>query len=131
MKKTVDAGILSKLEKNGVDLKTLESLLPTLEELGLLSVAGNNQQLLINLVAPLLVEPAPILLPVVAGALDIGPAAFYLGAVTLLAAEAGLVVNQVEIPFVGLPADVVLGLLIVPLAVILGGAGTALASAKK
>lgn len=131
MQKTVDAGILSKLEKNGVDLKTLESLLPTLEDAGILSTVGNNQQLLINLVAPLLVEPAPYLLPAVAGALEVGPSAFYLGAVALIAADAGLVVNNVEIPFLGLSAGVVLGLLLVPLAGVLGVAGTALASAKK
>jgi len=131
LKKTVDAGILSKLEKNGVDLKTLESLLPTLEGAGLLSVAGSNQQLLINGVAPLLVEPAPYLLPLIAGALDIGPPAFFLAAAAVLAAEGGLIVNHVQVPFVGLPADVLLGLLLVPLAGVLGVAGAALASAKK
>jgi hypothetical protein len=39
------------LEANGVDLITIEKLLPIAEELGLLSVAANNQQLLVNLVA--------------------------------------------------------------------------------
>ena len=131
LKQTVDLGILSKLEKNGVDLKTLEGLLPTLESTGALSIVGNNQQLLINGIAPLLIEPAPFLLPAVAGALEVGPPAFYLAAAALLGAEGFLVVNNVEIPFVGLPADVFVGLLLVPLAVILGGVGTALASAKK
>lgn len=131
LKQTVDLGVLSKLEKNGVDLKTLEGLLPALESAGLLSIVANNQQLLINGVAPLLVEPAPFLLPIVAGALDIGPPAFFLAAAALLGAEGFLVVNNVQIPFVGLPADVFLGLLLVPLAAALGVAGTALASAKK
>lgn len=131
LKQTVDLGVLSKLEKNGVDLKTLEGLLPALESAGLLSVAGNNQQLLINLAAPLLIEPAPFLLPAVAGALEVGPPAFFLAAATVLAAEGGLVVNHVMVPFIGLPADVLLGLLLVPLAVVLGGLGAALASAKK
>lgn len=131
LKKTVDAGVLSKLEKNGVDLATLESLLPKLEELGLLSIAANNQQLIVNLAAPLLVEPAPYLLPAVAGALDAGPSAFYLAAAATAAAEIALVVNDVEIPFVGLPAGVLAGLLLVPLTVVLGGAGVALGAAKK
>eukprot|EP00568_Trieres_chinensis_P006758 CAMPEP_0183296022 /NCGR_PEP_ID=MMETSP0160_2-20130417/3751_1 /TAXON_ID=2839 ORGANISM="Odontella Sinensis, Strain Grunow 1884" /NCGR_SAMPLE_ID=MMETSP0160_2 /ASSEMBLY_ACC=CAM_ASM_000250 /LENGTH=234 /DNA_ID=CAMNT_0025457589 /DNA_START=41 /DNA_END=745 /DNA_ORIENTATION=- len=128
---TAEYGILSKLEKNGLDLATLESLLPQAEKLGLLSLVANNQQLLINLVAPLLVEPAPLLLPAVAGALEAGPGAFYLAAATLLGLDAALIVNNVEIPFVGLSAGVTLGLLLVPLSVVLGGVGTFLSSTNK
>ncbi len=128
---TIDNGILSKLEANGLDLATVEKLLPLAEELGLLSLAANNQQLLVNLVAPLLVEGAPILLPVVAGALEVGPAAFYGAAIALLGADAFLLVNNVEVPFLGLSAGVTLGLLLVPLALALGVAGTALGSLKK
>ncbi len=122
---------MSKLEAQGVDLKTLESLLPLAEDLGVLSIVANNQQLLVNGVAPLLVEPAPLLLPVVAGALDKGPSAFYGAAAACAALEAYLVVSGAEVPFVGLPAGVVAGLLLVPLTVVTGGLGTALASAKK
>ena len=128
---TIDAGVLSKLEKNGLDLATLEKLLPLAEELGLLSLAANNQQLLVNLVAPLLVEGAPFLLPVVAGALEVGPPAFYLAAAGFGGIEAALIANEVEVPFVGLPAGVVLGLLLVPLTVASAGAGVALGSLKK
>lgn len=128
---TIDNGILSKLEANGLDLATVEKLLPVAEELGLLSLAGNNQQLLVNLVAPLLVEGAPIALPLVAGALEAGPVAFYGAAAALLGADAFLLVNNVEVPFLGLSAGVTLGLLLVPLAVALGVAGTALGSLKK
>eukprot|EP00531_Pseudo-nitzschia_arenysensis_P011751 CAMPEP_0116132286 /NCGR_PEP_ID=MMETSP0329-20121206/9465_1 /TAXON_ID=697910 /ORGANISM="Pseudo-nitzschia arenysensis, Strain B593" /LENGTH=221 /DNA_ID=CAMNT_0003626787 /DNA_START=94 /DNA_END=759 /DNA_ORIENTATION=- len=128
---TIDNGILSKLEANGLDLATVEKLLPLAEELGLLGLAANNQQLLVNLVAPLLVEGAPILLPVVAGALEVGPAAFFGAAAALLGADAFLLVNNVEVPFLGLSAGVTLGLLLVPLAVALGVAGTALGSLKK
>jgi hypothetical protein len=119
------------LEKNGVDLETLESLLPTLERLGALSFAANNQQLLINGVAPLVVEGAPLLLPLVAGALQTGPNAFYLGAALSAGAEFYLVANDVEVPLIGLPAGAILGLLLVPLAVISGGLGVALASVSK
>lgn len=128
---TIDAGVLTKLEKNGLDLAKLEELLPLAEELGLLSLAANNQQLLVNLVAPLLVEGAPLLLPVVAGALEVGPAAFYLAAAGFAGAEFALVANGVEVPFVGLPAGAVAGLLLVPLTVASAGAGVALGSLKK
>ena len=102
-----------------------------LEQYGLLSVAANNQQLLVNLVAPLLVEGAPFLLPVVAGALEVGPPAFYLAAAGFGGLEAALIVNDVEVPFVGLPAGAVAGLLLVPLTVASAGAGVALGSLKK
>ncbi len=128
---TAEYGILSKLEKNGLDLATLESLLPTIEDLGLLSTAGKNQQLLINGLAPVVVEGAPLLLPVVAGALEVGPPAFFLAAAGLAGAEYGLVANNVEIPFVGLPAGVLAGLLLVPLSVGLGGVGVFLGGLKK
>jgi len=131
LKATADAGILSKLEANGVDLETIEDLLPLAEDLGLLSLAGNNQQLLVNGVAPLLVEGAPILLPVVAGALAVGPPAFFLGAAAFGGLEVYLLANDVEVPFVGLSAGVVLGLLLVPLTIVSAAVGVALSNAKK
>lgn len=128
---TAEYGILSKLEKNGLDLATLESLLPTIEELGLLSTAGKNQQLLINGLAPLAVEGAPLLLPVIAGALEVGPPAFFLAAAGFAGAEGALIANNVEVPFVGLPASALAGLLLVPLTVVSGGVGVALSGLKK
>jgi hypothetical protein len=131
LKLTADYEILSKLEKNGLDLAKIESLLPQAENLGLLSLVANNQQLLINLVAPLLIEPAPLLLPVVAGALEVGPTAFYLASLSLVGVEAFLLTNNVEVPFVGLSAGAVAGLLLVPLAVLTGGLGAFFSSLKK
>ena len=131
LKATADNGILSKLEAQGVDLEPIEKLLPVAEQAGLLSLAANNQQLIVNLIAPLLVEGAPLLLPVVAGALGVGPPAFYLAAAAFGGTEALLVANDVEVPLVGLPAGVVLGLLLVPLTVASAGAGYALSLAKK
>lgn len=128
---TAELGILSKLEKQGLDLATIEELLPSAEKLGLLSIVGNNQQLLINLVAPLLIEPAPLLLPAIAGALDIGAPAFFLGAAALVGADALLIVNDVEVPFVGLPAGVLLGALLIPLSAVLAGVGVFFSSVKK
>ena len=119
------------MEAQGVDLETIEKLLPLAEQYGLLSLAGNNQQLIVNLIAPLLVEGAPLLLPVVAGALGVGPPAFYLAAVAFGGTEAFLVANDVEVPLVGLPAGVIAGLLLVPLTAVSAGAGYVLSQAKK
>jgi hypothetical protein len=128
---TVDNGILSKLEKNGLDLATIEKLLPAIEEAGLLGVIANNQQLLVNGLAPVVVEGAPILLPLVAGALDAGPAAFYLASAAAFVAEGYLVVSGAELPLVGLPAGPVAGLLLVPLAVATGAVGAFLGGLQK
>ena len=128
---TLPSDLKTFLEKNGLDLATVEKLLPLAEEYGLLSLAANNQQLLVNLAAPLLVEGAPFLLPVVAGALEVGPAAFFGAAAVLAGLDAALIVNNVEIPFIGLSAGVLLGLILVPLSAVLAGAGVALGSLKK
>lgn len=128
---TADNGILSKLEKNGLDLVTIESLLPVIEEAGLLGVVANNQQLLVNGVAPLVVEGAPFLLPVVAGALEVGPSAFYLASFLSLVAEGYLITSGAELPLVGIPAAPVAGLLFVPLAVATGAVGSFLGGLKK
>ena len=128
---TADAGILSKLEANGLDLATIEKLLPVIEEAGLLSVVANNQQLLINGVAPIVVEGAPFLLPLVAGALEAGPSAFYLASAIAAGTEVLLITNNVEVPLVGLPAAPVAGLLLVPLAVVSAGVGSFLGGLKK
>ena len=109
----------------------MESLLPALEGAGALSLVGNNQQLLLNLLAPPLVEGAPLLIPVLSTAVGIGPLAFFLGSLAFLGADAGLVASGAQIPFVGLSAGFYLGLLLVPLGVVTGGAGVALAAAKK
>ena len=131
LKATADEGILSKLEACGLDLETIEQLLPIAEDLGLLSLAGSNQQLLVNLVAPLLIEPAPYLLPLIASALATGPTAFYGASAGLVGLDYALFANNVEIPFVGLSAGLFGGLLLVPLSLVLAVAGTGLAGLKK
>jgi len=127
--KTADSGLLSALEKQGVDLETLEDLLPLINKLGVLEVVGNNQQLLLNAVAPLVVEGAPFLLPILAGAVNTGPAAFYGAAAVALGLEGWLVANHVV--FLNLNAALFAGLLLVPVAGISAFAGTALAGVKK
>merc|ERR1711935_741999 len=80
IEKTAELGVLSKLEKQGLTLEKTEELLPLLDQFGVLSLVGNNQQLLINGVAPIAVEGAPFILPLVAGALEIGAPAFFAAA---------------------------------------------------
>lgn len=123
MEKTAELGVLSKLEKQGLDLVALEKLLPEVEKLGLLSTVASNQQLLVNGVAPLVIEGAPILLPVVAAALDVGAGAFFLASLAFLGADLALFANDVQIPFVGLSAGTFAGLLLIPLSVVSGGVG--------
>lgn len=123
LRKTADSGILSKLEDNGVDLETIESLLPLLDQYGAVGVVGNLQQLLINGLAPLLIEGAPFLLPVVAGALGVGPPAFFLAAAVTGGLEVFLVVNDVEL--LNLPLGLYLGLILVPLTAVFAAVGVA------
>lgn len=79
----------------------------------------------------MVVEAAPILLPVVAGALSIGAPAFFLTSAALAGADYSLFANDVIVPFIGLPAGVLAGLLLVPLSVASGGVGVFLSGLKK
>ena len=126
-----ELGQLYAAQERRVDLETLESLLPALDSIGALSLVGNNQQMLLNLAAPPLVEGAPLLIPVLSSAVGIGPAAFFLGAASFIGLDAALLASNAQIPFLGLSAGFYLGLLLVPLGVVTGGAGVALAGAKK
>ncbi|KAL7520927.1 hypothetical protein ACHAWX_005619 [Stephanocyclus meneghinianus] len=130
LEKTAELGILSKLENLGLTLEKTEELLPVLEKAGVLSLVANNQQLLINGVAPLAVEGAPLLLPVFAGALEVGPAAFYLAAASFAGLDAYLFASGAEVPFVGLSAGAVAGLVLIPLSVVSAVVGGALGSLK-
>jgi len=121
--KVADYEILTKLEKNGLTLKVIEKLLPLGDTLGVASVVGKNQQLLINGIAPLVIEGTPFILPVAAAALDIGPLSFFGASAALGGVEALLVIEKVKIPFVGLDAGFYLGLLLVPLAALLAAVG--------
>lgn len=128
---TAEYGILSKLENLGLDLAAIEELLPAIEETGALNLVASNQQILVNGIAPLLVEAAPLLLPVVAGALGVGAPAFFLTSAALAGADFALFANDVTVPFIGLPAGVLAGLLLVPLSVVTGGLGVFLSGLKK
>ena len=62
---TAESGLLEALEAKGLTLSQVEKLLPLADDLGLLSLAYKNKGLLIS-AAPLLLEPAPLLLPILA-----------------------------------------------------------------
>jgi hypothetical protein len=98
--------------------------------LGLLGLVANNQQLLINGVAPAIVEGAPILLPLVAGALGVGAPAFFLASATLAGLDAYLFTSGAEVPFLGLSAGAVAGVLLIPLSVVLAIVGGAVGNLK-
>ena len=131
LEKTAELGILSKLENLGLTLEKAEELLPALEEAGILSLVANNQQLLINGVAPIAIEGAPILFPLVAGALEVGPAPFYLAAASFAGLDYYLFASGAEVPFLGLSAGGVAGLLLIPLSVVMAVVGAALGSLKE
>lgn len=115
LSKTAEAGILTALTERGLTLSQLEAALPLLEQYGLLSLAVTNKQLFLNLVAPLLVEPAPLLLGPLAGIIKAGPTPPYALAVLCAGFTAlGLVDGD------GLNIPLAL------LTVLFGGAGTVL-----
>ena len=84
LSQTADSGLLELLEEKGLTLSQAERLLPLVDSLNLLPLLLKNKNLLLD-VAPLLVEPAPALLPTIVGVLKtpsqnyIIPAALLLG----------------------------------------------------
>lgn len=79
-----DSGLIQELEKKGLTLSKIEKLLPLIDEWNLIEFAVKNKQLVLSL-APLLIEPAPLLLPVVISALKTSPATFTSSGFALLA----------------------------------------------
>ena len=66
---TVDSGVLQALQDKGVTLTQLERALPIIDNAGLLPLLLKNKDLLAG-VLPLLIEPAPLLLPAVTSVLS-------------------------------------------------------------
>lgn len=73
-----ESGLLEELEKKGLTLSKLEKLLPLVDELRLLELVYKNKDLVLSL-SPLLVEPAPIVIPLVVAMLKV-PAETYTAA---------------------------------------------------
>lgn len=92
---TAKSGLLSALDEKGLTLSDLEKLLPVAEKLGLLQILKIPQ--FYNLLVPVLVEPAPLLIgPAVA--VVKAPAALWTGlAAVFLALEANGVASSGEV----------------------------------
>ncbi len=114
------------LQNPGLKLSDLEKLLPLAEELELLSLAEKNKDLILQTLAPIAIEQAPALLPVLTAVLKTPPATFYAVAAAALAAEAGIVVVS------GSPLiDVLAGIPLVGVAAVSAVAGSILSSGIK
>ena len=83
LSQTADSGLLELLEEKGLTLSQAEKLLPLVDSLNLLPLLLKNKNLLLS-AAPLLVEPAPALLPVVVGVLKTPPQNYIIPASLLL-----------------------------------------------
>lgn len=81
---TADAGLLEALESKGLTLSKVEKLLPLIDRYNLLPIILKNKELALTL-APLLIEPAPVLLPVAVSLLKTPPTTFTLPGATLVA----------------------------------------------
>eukprot|EP01038_Epipyxis_sp_PR26KG_P011687 gene11687-15649_t len=80
---TADSGLLEALESKGLTLSTLEKLLPVADDLSVLPLANKNKDLLLSL-APLIIEPAPLLIPVLVSIIKdpsklTGPGGLFIG----------------------------------------------------
>lgn len=80
--KTAESGILTTLAAKGLTLSQIERLLPVIDDLGLIDAGVANKEFLLNLLLPLLVEPAPLLLGPLGGLLK-NPAPLTIGGAAL------------------------------------------------
>ena len=88
---TAESGLLGALDDLGLTLSDVEKLLPVVDKSGVLGLAKNNLPLAIVATGYLLIEPAPILIPVLGAALAV-PTGVWTGlAAATTAAEVGLV----------------------------------------
>ena len=104
---TADSGLLEALEAKGLTLSKVEQLLPLADSLGVLPLVAKNKGLVLAL-APLIIEPAPVLLPLVASILKTPPSNFLTPGVALLGAGAFETIDQhlllaVPLILLGLP----------------------------
>ena len=76
LKLTAESGLIEALEEKGLTLSKVEALLPVADNLGLLNLLTKNKDLALS-AAPLLIEPAPALLPILVGYLRSSPTTFF------------------------------------------------------
>jgi len=93
LKATADSGLLETLEAKGITLSKLEALLPLVDDFDVLPLLAKNKDLLIS-IAPLLIEPAPALLPIINSLLKTSPSTFFGLGFVLLSSGAFEVVDN-------------------------------------
>lgn len=98
----------------------------TAEELELLPLAEKNKDLILQTLAPIAIEQAPALLPILVGTLKTSPSVFYGVAAAALAAEAGIVATSGNALI-----DVLAGIPLVGVAAVSAVAGSVLSSGIK
>ena len=125
LKITAKSGLLEALEKKGLTLSKVEKLLPLADDLGALSLLLKNKELLLS-AAPLIIEPAPALIPIAVNVLNTPPSTFSSLGYALLAAGAFEVVEGNGL--LGAPLGL-LGAPLILLSVVLSG-GIPLPSAR-
>jgi hypothetical protein len=91
--KTAEAGILTALTEKGLTLSQVEKALPIIDDLELIPVLIKNKWLFLNLFAPLLVEPAPLLLGPLAGIIKVGGLPFIAISLALIGSDVYGVAN--------------------------------------
>lgn len=88
---TAESGLLGALDDLGLTLSDVEKLLPIVDKSGALGLAKNNLPLAIVATGYLLIEPAPVLIPVLGAALSVSSGVWTAIAAATTAAEVGLV----------------------------------------
>ena len=123
---TAESGLLEALEARGVTLAQVEKLLPLVDQLGLLELVKGNKALLAS-AAPLLIEPAPGLIPVLVSVLKTSPVTFQAAGAAV--AGGGLFEVTQGNALLGAPL-VLLGAPLLVLGTVLGSLGSSLPSAS-
>jgi hypothetical protein len=116
LKVTAESGLLEALEKKGLTLSGVEKLLPIIDDFGLLPLISKNKELILS-VAPLLIEPAPALLPLLASVLRTPPSTFLYTGLALVGAGGYEVIDNALL--LGAPL-ILLGLPLTVLGAVLG-----------
>jgi len=114
---TAESGLLEVLESKGLTLSTVEKLLPLADQYGVLPLLLANKDLLLNTIAPLVIEPAPALLPILVSVLKT-PASTYSSAGAFLLV--GGLAESFDNIFLGAPV-LLLSLPLLALGAVLGG----------
>lgn len=87
---TAESGLLSALEEKGLTLSDLEKLLPLIDELNLLPFAVENKRLILNTIAPLVIEQSSVAIPLAVSVLKTNPSVFFTMAAGAVGAETAI-----------------------------------------